>query len=109
MADGDPLDGMATIERGSVALAVRVTPKSSRSAIGAALPDGGRALAVRIAAPPVDGAANAALIALLAKSLVVRRSDVRIVAGEGSRLKRVHIVGDGPVIASRLAALIPDG
>ena len=70
------------------------------------LPDGGKALAVRIAAPPVDGAANAALIDLLAKSLAVRRSDVSVIAGEVSRLKRVRIDGDGPRIAERLASLI---
>jgi uncharacterized protein (TIGR00251 family) len=73
------------------------------------LPGGGKALAVRIAAPPVDGAANAALIALLAKSLAVRRSDVRVVAGEASRLKRVRIAGDGARIAERLTAIIGEG
>lgn len=73
------------------------------------LPDGSTALAVRIAAPPVDGAANAALVALLAKSLAVRRSDVRIVAGEGSRLKRVRVDGDGRAIAERLMTIIGKG
>lgn len=99
------------IEAGSVTLAVRVTPKASKSAIGAfmTLPGGSKALAVRIAAPPVEGAANAALIALLAKALAVRRSDVRILAGEGSRLKRVRIDGDGPAIAERLMAKVGAG
>lgn len=100
-----------TITPGSVTLAVRATPKSSRSAIAGllSLPDGSRALAIRIAAPPVDGAANAALIALLAKSLAVSRSDVRVVAGEASRLKRVRIDGDGPRIAERLTRIVGEG
>ena len=73
---------------------------------GASDSKGGRALAVRLAAPPVDGAANAALVALLAKALAVRRSDVTVIAGEASRLKRIRIDGDGPRIAERLRAMI---
>jgi uncharacterized protein (TIGR00251 family) len=107
----DALGGAIAIEAGSVTLAVRVTPKASKSAIGAVLtlPGGSRVLAVRVAAPPVDGAANAALIALLAKSLAVRRSDIRIIVGEGARLKRVRIDGDGPAIAERLMTKVAAG
>ena len=49
---------------------------------------------VRVAAPPVDGAANDALIAFLADALHVPRRAVRIVSGERSRQKRVAIAGD---------------
>jgi len=89
-------------------LTVRITPKASRNAMGSvlALPDGRHALAVRIAAPPVDGAANAELIAFLAKTLGVARGAVTIAAGETGRLKRIRIDGDGPGIAARLRAAI---
>ena len=51
-----------------IVLAVRVTPKASRTAIGdrVMLPDSRWALGIRLAAPPVDGAANAALLAFAA-------------------------------------------
>lgn len=51
------------------------------------------AIRVRIAAPPVDGAANAALIELLARILDVRKSDIEIVTGGSGRRKRVLIHG----------------
>jgi uncharacterized protein len=53
----------------------------------------GAALKVRLHAPPVDGAANDALIALLAERLGVPRRDVRIVQGATSRSKVVEIAG----------------
>lgn len=92
-----------------VTLAVRLTPKAARDAFGEvlALPDGRAALAVRIAAPPVEGAANAALIAFLAKSLGIRKADVTIRSGEASRLKIIRVRGDGPALAARLIALCP--
>ena len=65
----------------------------------------GDAWLVRLQAPPVDGAANAALIALLAKLLGVSRRAVTIVAGERSREKRVHIAGIAADVArDRLSA-----
>jgi uncharacterized protein (TIGR00251 family) len=51
------------------------------------------ALVVRLAAPPVEGAANDALIELLAERLGVGRRDVRIVSGDRGRQKRVSIAG----------------
>ena len=64
----------------------------------------GDALKVRLGAPPVDGAANEALIALLAEELGVPRRAVRIVSGASSRSKLVHVEGiaSGPI--ERLAA-----
>jgi uncharacterized protein YggU (UPF0235/DUF167 family) len=50
-------------------------------------------LLLRLAAPPVDGAANDALVAFLADALDVPRRNITIVAGEKSRTKRVQIVG----------------
>ena len=67
---------------------VRVVPRASRSEIAGEF-DG--ALRVRLAAPPVDGAANRQLIKLLAKELKVPQSAVDIVAGSASKSKTVRI------------------
>lgn len=74
----------------SVRISVRLTPRASREAIGA-VRDG--VLQVRVTAPPVDGAANAALVRLLAKRLRVGRSAVRLVSGETARTKVVEVDG----------------
>lgn len=74
-------------------LAVRLTPKGGRDAADGWGKDAdGRAyLKVRVSAPPVDGAANAALVAFLAKTLGRSRSSLKIVSGETARLKLVEI------------------
>ena len=71
-------------------LDVRVIPRAGRSEI-AGLRDG--ALRIRLAAAPVDGAANTELIDLLAQALRIPRRDITIVSGERSRSKRVRITG----------------
>jgi uncharacterized protein (TIGR00251 family) len=53
----------------------------------------GEALKIRLAAPPVDGKANACLIAFLADQFGVARSAVSLLSGETSRAKRVHVSG----------------
>jgi uncharacterized protein len=53
----------------------------------------GGAFLIRLAAPPVDGAANDALVAFLADALDIPRRNITIVAGEKSRTKRIQIVG----------------
>ena len=63
------------------------------------------ALRVRVAAPAVDGAANASLMKLIAAELGISRSDVRIVAGATGRNKLVAIDGIDP---ARVAARWPD-
>lgn len=74
-------------------LAVRLTPRGGRDAVdGWALDGDGRPyLKVRVASPPVDGAANAALLAFLAKTLKIPRSAVRLAAGDTARLKRLEL------------------
>jgi len=84
----------------AVQFAIRVSPRASRDAIGGAH-DG--ALKIKITAPPVDGAANAAIVKLLSKRLHVPKRDVRIVSGESSKTKRVEIAG---VDAARIRALV---
>jgi uncharacterized protein (TIGR00251 family) len=71
-------------------LHIRVTPRARRNAIGP-MEDG--MLAVRLVAPPVEGAANKALIAFLAEAFGVSRSAVRVESGERSRHKRVRVSG----------------
>jgi uncharacterized protein YggU (UPF0235/DUF167 family) len=76
-------------------LAVRLTPRGGRDAIDgwASGPDGRPYLKARVAAPPVEGEANAALTVLLAKALGVSKSAVRIAAGQTGRLKSVEVDG----------------
>lgn len=76
-------------------LAVRLSPRGGRDAIeGWALDEAGRPfLKVRVAAPPVEGAANAALEALLAKALGLPRSAVAVARGQTARIKQVEIAG----------------
>ncbi len=74
----------------SVRFAVRVRPRAARSMV-AGVRDG--ALLVRVAAPPVDGAANEELVRFLAGWLGVARRDVNIVGGAASRSKLVDVRG----------------
>jgi len=71
---------------------VRVVPRARKSEIAGLL---GKALKVRLAAPPVEGAANKALVAFLAQRLGVRRAQVQIVSGQTSREKLVAVEGVG--------------
>ena len=79
-------------------LAVRLTPRGGRDAVeGWAVDADGRPyLKVRVASPPVDGAANAALLAFLAKTLRIPRSAIRIASGETARIKRLELAGVPP-------------
>lgn len=72
-------------------VAVRVTPRSSRTAIEGV--DATGELRVRVTAPPADGAANAAVVKLLAKDLGVPKGAVSLVSGASSRHKRVRLEG----------------
>lgn len=83
-----------------VRFAVRVQPRASRTSIEGVH---GGALKVRLNAPPVDGAANDALVALLADALGVPKRAVRIVAGESARSKIVEVAGVDVTRVTRLA------
>jgi uncharacterized protein (TIGR00251 family) len=85
-------------ERGTT-FTVRVVPRASRSEI-AGVYDG--ALRIRIAAPPVAGAANSELIRLLAKRLKVPQNGVQIISGAGSKNKIVRVQGVTPAAVSQL-------
>jgi uncharacterized protein (TIGR00251 family) len=71
-------------------LTIRVLPRAKRSEIAGLR---GEAVLVRLAAPPVDGAANRALVAFLAESLNVPQKQVTLVAGGRGRLKMVAVAG----------------
>jgi uncharacterized protein (TIGR00251 family) len=83
-------DWSITEAQGSVTFAVRVVPRSSRNQIVGV---GGGALKIKLTAPPVEGAANAALIEFVAEWLGVRRSAVLIVSGDKARNKLVRVSG----------------
>jgi len=70
--------------------AIKVVPRASRSQV-----EGwhGDALKVRLQAPPVEGKANSALVALLAEVLGIGKGQVEIISGETSRTKRVRVKG----------------
>ena len=73
---------------GAVIFAVRVIPRASQSEVVGVYD---RALKVRVASPPVDGAANTELTKLLAKKFGVTRGDVEIIGGQTSKSKRIKI------------------
>jgi uncharacterized protein (TIGR00251 family) len=85
---------------------VRVTPRSGRTALAGV---SGTQLLVRVAAAPVEGAANDALVALLAETLRIPRRAVRVDAGERSRIKRVVVEGYRALeLDNRLAAALTE-
>jgi len=73
-----------------VDLDVRVIPRARRTEVAGLRDDG---LVIRLAAPPVEGAANDALVAFVAEWLAVPRRAVHILSGERSRRKRLSVDG----------------
>jgi uncharacterized protein len=72
------------------AMAVHVTPRSRKDELTGISPDG--TLRIRLTAPPVEGAANRALLDLLARVLGVRTSSLEIIGGEKGKDKIVSVV-----------------
>jgi uncharacterized protein len=75
---------------GALTFDVLVQPRASREKLGP-LHDG--RLKIAVTSPPVDGEANAAVIALVARSLGIPRSAVSVIAGTSSRRKTLRVVG----------------
>lgn len=71
-------------------LNLRIVPRAAKNAIQG---EHGDALKVRLCAPPVDGAANAALVAFLAEAFALPRVRVQLLSGQTSRNKRVLLAG----------------
>ncbi len=90
---------------GGAVLEILAQPRASRSRV---VGEHDGRLKVQLAAPPVDGEANAALLAYLADVLGVKRADVALLAGETGRRKRVRVAGlDAGAAAGRLLAAAP--
>jgi len=96
---------------GGVMLLVRLTPRGGRDAIEGIEPlaDGRRVLKARVRAAASEGAANAALIALIVKALGVAQRDVQVVAGATARVKRVRVAGAGAALVARLEKICAVG
>ena len=88
-------------------LRARVTPRGGRDAVEVfvADEDGRRMLKLRVAAAPTDGAANKAVVKLVAKFLGLPKSAVTIRSGETARVKTLAIDGDADAIERALSAL----
>jgi uncharacterized protein YggU (UPF0235/DUF167 family) len=86
---------------------LRLTPKGGRDAIDGwkADADGAEYLKARVAAPPEDGKANAALIGLLSEALGVSKSTIRIAGGHSARLKTIEISPAMAAVVARLQAM----
>jgi uncharacterized protein len=86
-----------------VELLIRVQPRASRTKV---VGEHGGRLKIALAAPPVDGAANEALVEFLAGALKVRKADVTLLDGQTSRQKRLAVRG---VDAARALAMMQVG
>ncbi len=88
---------------GGAVLELVVQPRASRTRV---VGEHDGRLKIQLAAPPVDGEANAALVAFLADALGLRRGDVALLAGETGRRKRVRV---GGIAAAAAAAKLLGG
>lgn len=88
---------------GAVELALLVQPRASRTRV---VGEHDGLLKIQLAAPPVDGEANAALLEFLAKRLGVPRRQVALVSGDTARRKRVRVEGLG---AAQVEAVMSGG
>jgi uncharacterized protein len=95
------------VETSCLLLRVRLTPKGGRDAIeGCVEASDGPALKARVRAAPENGAANAALEALIADWVGVPRRDVALAGGAKSRTKTLALSGDPSALAVKLCGLI---
>lgn len=92
---------------GATVISVRLTPRADRDGVEGVvtLADGSAVLKARVRALPEDGAANNALVRLIAKTLDVPKSAVAVVGGASQRLKQVRVERRAGELGARLAAL----
>ncbi len=94
------------IDKG-IRLAVRLQPRSSKNEVCGLYGEGTESrLKLKLTAPPVEGAANAACQAYLAELFQIAKSEVRLVGGEKSKDKLWDIAGDAPALLRRLGTLL---
>ena len=105
MIEDSPPGSPFRIVSDGLRVAVRLVPKGGGTAIDGVTEDetGRSVLRIRVAAPPADGKANAALIKLLAKTWRVPAGSIAIAAGARDRRKIVHIAGDGGALHRAIA------
>jgi len=84
------IDFKISSAEGGAAFPVRVVPRASKNEISGRH---GEAVKIRLTAPPVEGAANEALISFLSEILGVRKGQIEILSGHASRDKIVCVVG----------------
>lgn len=102
---GDRISAAVSAHPDGAAIAVVAVPRSGVTAIDRV---DGAAVRIRLAAPPVDGAANAALLRYLADRLGLPRSRLRLLAGAASRRKRVLVDGlSAAEVVIRLGPWLP--
>lgn len=89
--------------QGGIELDLQVVPRAAKEGLG---PPHGDRLKARVSAPPVDGAANEALRALLSDLLGVPRAQVRITRGQTGRKKTVCVSGDPERLLEKVSALV---
>ena len=81
---------MTPPRRAAITFDVLVQPRASRAKIG---PRHDGRIKIAVTSPPVDGEANAAVIALLADALGIAKSAIEVVAGASSRRKTLRVAG----------------
>jgi hypothetical protein len=84
------------VEPGAIVLTVRLTPRADRDAVESIgiLADGQAVVHARVRAVPEDGAANKALIALLAKAFRRPKSAIELASGATARIKQLRVTGE---------------
>ena len=97
-------DWLTVAGDGGLILNLHVQPGAKRTGFAGLH---GKAAKLRLSAPPVDGKANAALCAFLAEICGAPKSDVQLLSGETSRIKRVRIA-PAPDRQSRLRAAVSE-
>ena len=100
------LSALYDIVDGLAVLRVHAQPGAGRSGI---VGRHGDALKVKVAAPPVDGRANEAIITVLSDAFGLKPAQVSLVSGPSSRSKRYRLDGIDPVAVGRRLALLIAG
>ena len=80
--------------RSGTAISVKVIPRAKKNEVAGLMEDG--SIRIRLTAPPVEGAANQALVEFLSELLGIHRSQIEIVAGLSSERKLISLVGIAP-------------
>lgn len=90
-----------------IVIAIRLTPRGGRDRLDEIIhTEDNTYIKARVFAPPVDGAANTALVKLLSKTLSAPKSKIRFISGKTSRIKRISIEGNPAKLISILRGIL---